>query len=738
MVKRKFSPKALIGATSGALAVGVVALVVVTKACASAHPAADSPGNAQGANGSAIYWMSSPSLGGQTVMVYGAGLNAVQSVKLDGSGDVPLVAKSATCVQFTLPASLKAGAYHAVLQGPNLPIVVNDPVPYWASAVVDRGEQGSQHLARIFGMCLALAGPPKVTLEGPGGEKALSLQKSQAYEVDAVLPEGLGAGAYKLKMAFPSANGAEITKSVGIDIESPERPGGPVAFSVKSDGMTDVADQLQAALDQAGQNGGTVHIAAGDYMLTKALSIPAGVRLEGDSEGSTYLLFNAPDPMPKNLVTMHKHTSLVNLTLMAKDYENAVVDGRKGDNDHIRLDHVRMRLLRYTGLLKVPDMVKQLERVATYDQGAGDALYLTGDHFEISHCDLYTASRPLFLHGARDGWIHDSIFGAGHLGWYKIEGVKRLIFERNTVEGVDPTAVGGGFGATKGEGLVATEDMVFQGCVFRQFNGGSREAMTTDAPHGCFQGLVTQSSERSVTVNRAEDKDDPKWIGAALYVLAGKGKGQYRQVTAISGGKFEVDRPFEVAPDGTSYISVVPMLRRILILGNSFSDAGPGVQLYGSSEEVTVDSNVAARVVNFTNYGMIYQQGLEPSWYVQWLNNKFVDGANYVWHSPRAYLGNTFLASIAVKTDIVPSPIMIAGTVMRGNDLQDGAFIHLQSRTAPDAESDFDGAIVEQNSIRGAQVGIKITGHPVNVLLGDNKITGCNVPIADGRKRSAN
>lgn len=58
-----------------------------------------------------------------------------------------------------------------------------------------------------------------------------------------------------------------------------------VALGAAADGMTDDLDIIQAALDQAGiDGGGTVYLPAGNYFLSNMLIVPSNVTIEGEGE----------------------------------------------------------------------------------------------------------------------------------------------------------------------------------------------------------------------------------------------------------------------------------------------------------------------------------------------------------------------------------------------------------------------------------------------------------------------
>jgi hypothetical protein len=61
------------------------------------------------------------------------------------------------------------------------------------------------------------------------------------------------------------------------------------SFGVKADGKSDDTAAIQKALDAAGQQGGVVRLAAGNYLVAGSLKIPVGVSLVGSNQAPVYI-----------------------------------------------------------------------------------------------------------------------------------------------------------------------------------------------------------------------------------------------------------------------------------------------------------------------------------------------------------------------------------------------------------------------------------------------------------------
>jgi hypothetical protein len=94
------------------------------------------------------------------------------------------------------------------------------------------------------------------------------------------------------------------------------------------------------------------------------------------------------------------------------------------------------------------------------------------------------------------------------------------------------------------------------------------------APLGIYAGLVASASGTTVNVaGRIEGSDlGTTWRGAVVTIMEGKGAGQFRflknaDAGDAGGGKVEVDRPWDVVPDSSSFITVSKCLLHALVVG---------------------------------------------------------------------------------------------------------------------------------------------------------------------------
>ena len=157
-------------------------------------------------------------------------------------------------------------------------------------------------------------------------------------------------------------------------------------------------------------------------------------------------------------------------------------------------------------------------------------------------------------------------------------------------------------------------------------------SFTFDAGTAAYLGPLAGVNGTNLTL-AAEPKFEPwakenssYWKEAVVCVLDGHGAGQYREVVANQGRAWKIDRPFAVLPDQTSIVTIVPFNGRVLVIGNRFDDANWVNAGYGTSLEVIYANNKLFRCAQLLNYGLETDGHLQPSWFVQYLDNEMSEG----------------------------------------------------------------------------------------------------------------
>jgi hypothetical protein len=215
-----------------------------------------------------------------------------------------------------------------------------------------------------------------------------------------------------------------------------------------------------------------------------------------------------------------------------------------------------------------------------------------------------------------------------------------------------------------------------------------------------------------------------EWHGITLYILDGKGAGQYRNLSQCHGRELEVERPWDILPDSSSVVSIGKFNGRHLFIGNRFIDTGTSVQLYPPNAECIVAENQIERV-NSTNVGGALTSKLpwsgirvEPSWFNQFLNNVIVEGNAWGMASSQMYVYGTN------EDSFVP---ISRGNIVRSNTLMNNSSINISGAVAD--------ALVEGNTVSNSDVGIQVRAKsktfPTGLLLRNNRFQNVGKHIFD-------
>lgn len=261
-----------------------------------------------------VIWHSQPVQPGQTVLLYGDGLNAAKvtarrlpddapgepgtSVVEGDSGpdrgeDLVPIQPRERALKVLLPAGAAPGVFAVGVEadGRRQAVLVNGPQPWWA--------RGAQRLAaapgedlRVFGLGLGWAGvheplaglPPgsprtRVVLHGSRNVE-LSVIEADLYSARAPLPADLPAGEYVVWVhngcGGPRA-WARCPEPLIVQraLPWPEREFNVLHHGARGDGTTDETGPVQEALDEAGRaGGGVVWFPSGQYRFNRPLRIP--------------------------------------------------------------------------------------------------------------------------------------------------------------------------------------------------------------------------------------------------------------------------------------------------------------------------------------------------------------------------------------------------------------------------------------------------------------------------------
>ncbi|MCA1596653.1 MAG: right-handed parallel beta-helix repeat-containing protein, partial [Chloroflexi bacterium] len=724
------------------------------------------------------FWVSQPVRPGETALVFGSGFAGCGQVRVarapdtparlplpSGVGDAPDVEAAVTasplanwpsvsvrpaqvdspCVKFVLPAGDQPGVFLSEIETPGgrATVWINRPKILWAQG--DAGQSaGTGGFIRVVGTCLAVPGrAPLLLLDGPGGRLMLQPSSAAAFSLQAQIPTSTTPGSYRLSVHSGCGGRWGWSRSIPFTIlargSAPSRTFRLPAKGPDQDDTGDDTDALQKALNALGAAGGVLALPRGRFLVRGQLTIPPGVTLEGAGEGLTALCWpDTPTPPPALIGGSHGF-SIRDLTLYATNHRNGIQADQNGpEAGHVRILHVRLRLDPYRGHLTREQVNERLEQAQKLSSGGGDSLRLGGSDVEVAGCDVYGGGRCLYLSGGRGCWIHDNDFYNGRWGWYSLSGNDGVIFERNQISGADLMSTGGGINCLDGSNV--SQNVYYAHNSLKTMFGWDREAMTTDAGGGAYYGQAASAAGAALTLGGDPAWGRREWTGAGVFILDGTGAGQYRQIVRVNGRQVDVDRPWAVMPDASSVVTITMLQRNYLFIDNTFTDAGVAIQMYGTSIGSIASGNTSVRTGGFHNFGMNYD-GIQPSWFVQWLDNRIVEGNVYGGgHDQSVASGEAHLGVFALPPGKQPAAPLTLACIVRGNILENNAHLAVGGSDPPDPAITYpyvQEVVVEHNRVEHSAEGLVIARAASGVFARSNEFIDCGVGMVDQSEEQA-
>ncbi len=677
-----------------------------------------------------VFWASSPALPGDTVMLAGDDLQSVTEISLARMSDTPgldmenrqsikPLQVTPRSLKFVIPATYKMGVYagRLVTGGKwSETVLVNAPEVWWLQG--DGGNFASPgSTLRVFGNSLNFGGQSQIELKAANGSRTLlKAAHADAYSLSAMLPATLNAGSYGvfvsngLGSTWDPAGALEVKNSDAwppqifnvMDFYGAEADKEIARTLSKFSPLVDRTEAINAALKKATDNGGgIVFLPEGKYAYQGELKMPPRTVLKGEGMGQTVLRFgkggfaldggsdarrldNEDEKAPPNLISGSAF-GISDLSLyMPRVYQTGISTG-----DDFWMQRTRIRVDRYW----IRDGQREHETTLRM-----------GNNCRVTDCDILSQGVAIAFNPGNNELIARNTIYAGKSN-IALERCDGAIIEDNQFISLDPTAYINLSGEGRNVYYARNKHSSF-------FVHQSDFSFTFDGQGSAYIGKVAAVDGTNVTLAADPKYPDwakenhPLWRRCVVAIMQGKGTGQYRFVTANAGRNWQVDRPFDVAPDDTSTISIFPFRGRALVVGNRFEDANWVNMGYGSSLEVICANNQLYRCAALLNYGLREVAGVHASWFVQYLDNE-------------VYEGNTL---VEINSD-GRHPELLDGTVTRFC-INRRTHLHADNSGNINVGGAATDVIFEGCTLDNARSEIKVGKETFGVLLRNNKFSG--------------
>jgi hypothetical protein len=703
-----------------------------------------------------VFWFNDPVGPDETILVTGADLDAVTAVtmaRLPDAGAVaaapaetsaPILQANPQSLKVVVPADFAPGIFRVTLhyaEG-SATIAVNLPTVYWAQGSLGEAVTPDGWV-QIFGRNIVRS-PDRAHLtlvpDNTGAAVTASLSDGGMWRAKFRIPDSAPPGAYHLRLSNGDGSDGEWVDAGHFEIHA-SRAASPASFDVRAygangDGKTDNTQAFRKTIEAANSGGGgTVYIPRGRYVLSEGLVIPPGVTLQGERTDLVNLVWPDFANPPDSLIKGTSRFTIEDLTIYASNHLHIVSGGfAQGDfpapnASDISVRRVRIRASAFRGLMDPEQTYRRMADLhRMFPQSAPVSIRLSGDRLEVIDCDVVGSGSSLLLFKASNAVVSGNSLGNGRNGNYAIMGSRQVIFENNLVTAVDLQATGGAI-STVSNWVSASENVYAGGNVIKGIYGWDREAMTTDGPGGFYFGHAesTAPGRLSLTDDWKGTPVSPNWTGALVMVVGGRGTGQYARVRELqkpadaSRNSISLDRTLAVPLDASSLVTIVQAQQNYLIIDNSFEDTGVAAQSFGTAIGHVIAGNRATRSSGFYAIGLSYGH-LQPSWQVQLLDNRIIEGNVYRAGPPREALsGEAAVGVQAYQAETRPGgPPLARAIIIRGNQLEQDA--HIELKGFSQASPGIRDVVVEANSIGPSRVGLQVDGGVASLLARRNAI----------------
>lgn len=704
----------------------------------------------------AIFWFNDPVDPDETVLVTGAGLGDVTAVTISripdrDSGDakaatqsIPVLQPNPQSLKFVIPREFARGIYQFTLASPQGQVSgrINLPTVYWAQGALGAAATPGGWI-QVFGRNIVRRKDRarlELVPESEGSPVSATLDNGDTWSGKFLLPASIQPGSYRLRLCNGDGGDSERIDAGPIQIKVSEAATDRVfdvrAYGANGDGKANSTHAIAAAIAAAEDaGGGTVYFPRGRYVMSETLVIPPNIAIKGERTDLVNLAWPDFTDPPDALIKGTTRFSIEDVTIYASNHRHVISGGFLNDNapapgaSDIAIRRVRIRASAFRGQLDYDATMHRMAEINRMFPSSGpDTIRLSGDRLELIDCDVVGSGRSLFLFNASNAVITGNILVNGRYGWYSITGSSRVIFERNHISAGDLQGNGGGLN-TLSNSVSASENIFVGHNVFKGLYGGDREGVTTDGPGGYYFGKAESAAPRRLSIHETAGQVpvSPDWVGAAVMVVDGLGAGQSARVAklertpASSQTWLELDRPLQVNLDTTSVITVTQARENYLIIDNQFEDCGVAAQSYGTGLNHVIADNTSNRTGGFFAIGLMYGH-FQPSWQIQLLNNRIIEGNIYRAGPSRSVLSEESAIGVhAYRSDTRPgTPPLARAIVVRGNHLEQDA--HIEIKGSLSVAPGIRDIVVEANTIGASRTGLWIDPGVVSVLERGNVV----------------
>ncbi len=615
-----------------------------------------------------IFWYSDPICPDETVVVSGGGFlkesiielfylkddeevpepdNLEFKIKTEEWTSIGPIQRSEHSLKAIIPANWKQGIFACRVrngkQTSNI-VFLNFPDSWWFQGDGGLSAARAGGWLRIMGKSLDFSGKSIVCLRAADGSiTKLNPESMTCYNLFLKIPGTLNKGKYEI-LVHNGYGGSFGYKNIGILNVLDAKVEDKYVLNVLDYGADPLGkkDSTVAIVSCAGKlaslGGGVIFFPRGRYRidskhrahmwLDTPLKVNSGTTLRGESADLVSLWWpDRDEPLP-SLIEGGNDFAVENMTIYTQGKHRNIITGE----NNVRISQVRIRANCFY-MCRANGATHHNRGIDEIPGKTGAAIELWGHNNWVSDCDIYHPGLGFRLKNPQGTTVRNNTICAGRM--VSIGGADGLIFENNIFQANTLDAGGNDINVYFG---ITCRHVYYAHNHVSHIYGVDRENLTFDGHGTAYIGKIAEVEGLKVTLKgkpvlgRGERDAMPSIHDATIYIIHGKGIGQYRHLTNYAGNRLEIDKPWDVMPDKESLVSIGAFNGRHLIIGNTGQDTGTLVQLYPPNCECIVAKNQAVRASNINSLSRLGRNErsnfhrVEPSWYNQFLDNHIVVG----------------------------------------------------------------------------------------------------------------
>lgn len=452
------------------------------------------------------------------------------------------------------------------------------------------------------------------------------------YKVDFIIPDNLGNGDYEVWVHNGHGGQYGWSGPLVLTLQKDREWARQVNvkdFGAKGNGSFDDTEAIMRALQVAKEtSGSTVYFPAGNYLISRMLSLSDNTRWKGDGMAQTVIKCN-PNFFTKDAMIHSRAKNIVINDLTFDTNGNYQGEGPEYRQEAINMDGSVNLKLNNVKVLSIGYSSLRLNHAK--DVIITNSTFVGRKSF-LGSCSNLIIDKCTFL-----------LTNDAEMALHSWNG-KNISMTNSTCRDYDNKNINNGRGWGKGRFFHSAGN---GGSTRHTYLGNNRTYDLGVRPVGTDQnsgeqflwegfaakwsGDVESSTTTETTLHRFTKLGDS--LNKIAVITKGKGLGQSRWINSIKGSTIKLNRPWNVPPDKSSTIAIGNFADRIVMYQNVIDgkieavnraevNASSGIQPYGGVFNFIADRNALTEVrVGIANWSTQHKVGIDPNYFNLFVNN---------------------------------------------------------------------------------------------------------------------